>query len=209
MADVTIYWLSGSPYSWRTTLTCVVKGIAWEGKRLAASKESLKSPDYLCLNPRGKVPTVVHGDHVVYESLATMTYLEAAFPDRPIFGRTPIETGTIWRRLSELTLYLGEHALTKVVRPIYFGEAATPEGAERVRAAMVGVHRELALLEASLQHAPFAAGDAISAADIAVFPFLASLDRAAQKPVAADAGVNLLPWTASVRRSSLAYPDPS
>ncbi|MGV8936037.1 MAG: glutathione S-transferase family protein [Allorhizobium sp.] len=42
---------------------------------------AMKSPDYLALNPMGKVPTVRHGDIVVTEAAACCAYLAAAFPD--------------------------------------------------------------------------------------------------------------------------------
>jgi len=39
-----------------------------------------RSPDYLKVNPMGKVPTVVHGDTVVTECAAICAYLADAFP---------------------------------------------------------------------------------------------------------------------------------
>ena len=40
----------------------------------------MKSPDYLAINPMGKVPAVQHGDAVVTEAAACCAYLAAAFP---------------------------------------------------------------------------------------------------------------------------------
>ncbi|MDX3906466.1 MAG: glutathione S-transferase family protein [Pigmentiphaga sp.] len=42
---------------------------------------SMKSPDYLAVNPMGKVPAVRHGDTVVTEAAAICLYLADAFPD--------------------------------------------------------------------------------------------------------------------------------
>src|SRR5687767_1383493 len=39
-----------------------------------------KSPEYLAINPMGKVPTVVHGGVVVTECAAICAYLADAFP---------------------------------------------------------------------------------------------------------------------------------
>ena len=39
---------------------------------------TMKAPDYLALNPMGKVPTLRHGDHVVTECAAICTYLADA-----------------------------------------------------------------------------------------------------------------------------------
>lgn len=40
---------------------------------------TMKAPDYLALNPMGKVPTVVHGQQVVTECAAICAYLADAF----------------------------------------------------------------------------------------------------------------------------------
>ncbi|CCF19319.1 Glutathione S-transferase domain protein [Pseudorhizobium banfieldiae] len=41
---------------------------------------TMKAPDYLRLNPMGKVPTLVHGDSIVTECPAICAYLADAFP---------------------------------------------------------------------------------------------------------------------------------
>lgn len=42
--------------------------------------DSMKAPDYLALNPMGKVPAIVHGGKVVTECAAICAYLADAFP---------------------------------------------------------------------------------------------------------------------------------
>src|SRR5262249_22699221 len=41
---------------------------------------SMKSPEYLAINPMGKVPALRHGDTVVTETAAICAYLADAFP---------------------------------------------------------------------------------------------------------------------------------
>jgi glutathione S-transferase len=43
-------------------------------------KREHKSPEYLALNPMGKIPTIVHHDTVVTEAAAICAYLADAFP---------------------------------------------------------------------------------------------------------------------------------
>ena len=118
---IELYWGSGSPFAWRVMLTLEVKGLAYESKLLEFSKGEHKTPAYLQLNPRGKVPTLKDGDFVVYESLAMMAYLDRKYPNPPLFGKTPEETGLIWQTISECESYLvGEG--NKVVRPMFFGK---------------------------------------------------------------------------------------
>jgi glutathione S-transferase len=42
---------------------------------------TMKAPEYLAINPMGKVPAIKHGDHVVTECAAICAYLAEAFPD--------------------------------------------------------------------------------------------------------------------------------
>jgi glutathione S-transferase len=42
----------------------------------------MKSPDYLAINPMGKVPAIKHGEVVVTEGAAICAYLADAFPDK-------------------------------------------------------------------------------------------------------------------------------
>ena len=41
----------------------------------------MKSPEYLAINPMGKVPALVHGGQVITESGAICAYLADAFPE--------------------------------------------------------------------------------------------------------------------------------
>jgi len=41
---------------------------------------TMKAPEYLAINPMGKVPAIRHGDHVVTEGAAICAYLAEAFP---------------------------------------------------------------------------------------------------------------------------------
>ncbi len=42
---------------------------------------TMKAPDYLAINPMGKVPAIKHGDTVVTETPAILAYLADAFPE--------------------------------------------------------------------------------------------------------------------------------
>lgn len=43
--------------------------------------DTMKGPDYLAINPMGKVPAIKHGDTVVTECAAICAYLADAFPE--------------------------------------------------------------------------------------------------------------------------------
>ena len=56
-------------------------GAEFEFERVDIAKGAGRDPDYLSLNPSGKVPTLVDGDLVLSESGAICNYIAAAFPD--------------------------------------------------------------------------------------------------------------------------------
>ena len=53
---------------------------------------TMKAPDYLAVNPMGKVPALRHGDTVVTETAAICAYLADAFPRH--FHQPPPASGT-------------------------------------------------------------------------------------------------------------------
>ena len=69
---IELYWGSGSPFAWRVMLTLELKRLPYESKLLEFSKQEHKTPQYLQLNPRGKVPTLKDDEFVLYESIAIM-----------------------------------------------------------------------------------------------------------------------------------------
>jgi glutathione S-transferase len=178
---IELYWGSGSPFAWRVMLTLEVKGLDYQSKLLEFSKGENKSPEYLKLNPRGKVPTLKDGDFVVYESLAIMTYLDRKYPTPPLFGNSPEQTGQIWRLISECESYLVS-AGDKVVRPIFFGKGL--DKVDEIQQAAQTIRQELTTVDEQLADSNWLVGADISAADIAVFPLVQLLLRAASKEAA-------------------------
>src|SRR5256885_1622785 len=121
-----IYWGSGSPYAWRVLLAAELKRIPYESKLLEFSKGDLKTPAFLALNPRGKVPVIRDGDTVLAESLAIIAYLDRKYPEHPLLGRTPEETGRIWSAISTFESYVRDQT-TPLNRWLFGDKPRTPE----------------------------------------------------------------------------------
>ncbi|GEO99923.1 glutathione S-transferase family protein [Methylobacterium haplocladii] len=123
---------------------------------------SAKSPDYLAINPMGKVPTVTHGGSVVTECPAILAYLADAFPDA---GLAPPP---------------GDRARGPYYRWLFFGagpvEAAVVNSVLKVQVpddprmrGMVGygsLETVLDTLEDAVSRTEYLAGDRFSAADL-------------------------------------------
>ena len=178
-----LYWGSGSPYAWRAMLGLVFKGIEFESKLMTFSAGDHKTPEFLALNPRGKVPVLVDDDTVVSESLAILSYLDRKHPEPPLFGTTPREHATIWQLISEHESYMAQPG-SRFAGPIYFGKVQ--EKVEQITEAAKDLHRELAGIEARLSGSPYLVGDAVSAADAVYYPSLQQLLRAGSKPEVRD-----------------------
>lgn len=185
-----IYWGSGSPFAWRVLLALEVKKIPYTSRLIEFSKGQHKAPEFLALNPRGKVPTIKDGDFVLSESLAILAYLDRKVPEPPLFGRTAEETGRIWRAISESISYL-EPPAVRVVGPIFFNKAQ--EKADDIRAAAKPLHAELKQMEDAFKGSRWLAGDTLSAADIVAYPMIENILRAAGKESAKAFDLGVLP----------------
>lgn len=187
---ITLYWTSGSCPSWRVMFCLELKGLAYESRHLDFSKREHKSAVHLAMNPRGKVPVLRDGDHTLYESVAILAYLEAKYPERPVLGRTPEETGLVWRWISEVMAYV-EPAIDRVCIPIYRGVAG--EQADSIRSAARDVVSELRSFEERLAREPWLVGADPTAADAALLPQIGHLLRSTGKPVAQELDLDVAP----------------
>ena len=64
--------------------------------------DSVKSAEYLRINPQGSVPAIVDGETVVTQNIAVQTYIDAKYPDANIFGAnsSPAERAQIMQWLA-------------------------------------------------------------------------------------------------------------
>jgi len=73
---IEIFYVSGSPFSWRVLLTAETKGIAYQPKLLSLSKHEHRTPEFLAINPAGLVPVLITPEgEALYEAAALMVYL--------------------------------------------------------------------------------------------------------------------------------------
>ena len=73
-----------SPWGQRVWMQIRLKDLPIE--RLGAPGGSLKSPEFLAINPLGKVPALVDGELLVPESDVICEYLEDKFPTPSLRG---------------------------------------------------------------------------------------------------------------------------
>jgi glutathione S-transferase len=187
---LTLYWGSGSPFSWRVLLALEHKGLQYDSQLLHFDKQEHQSPPMLKMNPRGKLPVLKDGDYVVFESVAVLYYLEVKYPGIPIFGSSPEEAGVIMRVICEFQNY-AEPALSKIVNSMFNEDEEHPS--EELTDAMHVVGREARTIEGRLSKESWIVGANYSAADMVIFPWIQLLRRALNKNSAAELGRRFLP----------------
>ena len=177
-----LFWISGSPPAWRVMLALHLKGIAYTSRRLFTETRDNREPDYLALNARGQVPTLVYGDLVVTESVAILAFLDRAWLERPLFGTTPGGAGREWSRVMDMEGNLLP-AMGEVAQTLFRGQVEARRGA--LEEASVKAAEELDTLSRHLGEAPFLGGAVPMASDVHLLPTLAWLDRALELNTAA------------------------
>lgn len=168
------YWMSGSPNAWRAMLALEYKGIPYVSHRLDGGKGEHKTPEFLAMNPRGRVPVLKDGAFAMSESVAIMAYLERTHPDGPLFGATAEETGRIWQRVFEVVNDVLSPIDNGIVRPVFRGNGPSGE-------AVAAVHDALGWMNVVLEASPYLAGTAVSAADLTVIPNIQLLARVGRR----------------------------
>jgi glutathione S-transferase len=187
---ITLYWGSGSPFSWRVLLALEHKQLQYESRLLQFDKQEHQSPHMLKLNPRGRVPVLKDGDYVVFESVAILYYLDVKYPERPIFGTSPEEAGVIMRVICEFQAY-AEPSLGRIVTAILADRVA--EDIDALTDAMHVVAREARTIEARLSKEAWIVGASYSATDMVIYPWIQLLRRALRREAAAELGARFLP----------------
>ena len=179
---ITLYWGSGSPFSWRVLLALEHKGLPYESHLLHFDKQEHQSPPMLKMNPRGRLPVLKDGDYVVFESVAVLYYLDVKYPQVPIFGVSPEEAGVIMRVICEFQTY-AEPSLWRIVNAIFSDEVA---GAfDELTDAMHVAGREARTIEGRLSKELWIVGEHYSAADMIIFPWIQTRQPACSRPDAA------------------------
>ena len=181
-------WGSGCPYAWRVLLTLEVKGLSYESRLIQFSRDDQRTPEHLALSPRGKVPVLRDCDYVLTESRRSWPISTASNPGRR-FRPPAEETGLMWKAISEFQSYVLPLA-ERIVVPAFGGR---PLDMADMQAAAGELHGELGRLEQAVSARGWLAVERLSAADLAVYPFVEALLRAAGKEAVRPMGLGFLP----------------
>lgn len=197
-----------SPCVRRCRITMLEKGLDFDTIDIDLANMQQRSPEYLALNPNGFVPTLCHGNGVIYESGVISEYLEEQFPETPLMPRDPYE------RARARMWVAAEGYMAKIFRPLMYQRLMGPlhrisrthEEALTIAKRATSDPQDLAwesrvwnlqvlapeeeaqeegklmawleLVERALEGKQYLVGDRFSQADISMYPRVAMYDQA-------------------------------
>lgn len=156
-------------------------------------KKEHKSDKFLKLNPNGKVPCLVDGNFVIWESMAINFYLADKY--RPeLLGKTPEERGqtmqwSIWA-LNEIQPPLVDLLIQQLFTPENKRDSKISEKAREK------LNPLLAILDHHLDNKHFIANDTFSVADINTFSVI---NMTTSLSVSLDNFSNITKWTTALK----------
>ena len=182
------------------------KAITWEGRYVDLMKQEHLTPEYLKLNPRGLVPTLLHDETPICESTVILEYIEDTFSEKPLRPASPNGRATmrLWAKVPDDGLHIACASVTYAAAFVHQLrqhhdkrelEERLRKLPDRARAARqrqilemefeapivkdaVLLHdKVLREMETTLSRQPWLAGEGFSLADIALTPYITRLDR--------------------------------
>ena len=143
-------------------------GLAYERLDCGHVYGGLDTPEYLAMNPNGRVPTLRDGDLVIWESCAILRYLAARYGDGGAFwpadpvARAPVDMWAEWAKASLAVSF---------TVPIFWSRVRSAADKRDEAALSRGIAEfegYLDILEAQLNGRSFVVGEDFSLADIVV-----------------------------------------
>jgi len=205
---VTLHGYSYSVYLRIARMTMLEKGVAWSHIEIDPFADEIP-PDYLALNPFGRVPTLDDDGFVLYETTAITRYIDEAFDGPSLQPEAPRERA----RMNQIIAIADSYGYWPMVRQVFSqrvfnarrrmpDEAVVAEGLARSR-------KVLAALESLAGGGDFLVGDRLSLADLHLGAMVAYFTAADEGAAALGDYPKLGSWWGAFRnRKSLAETEP-
>ena len=166
-----------APSPKRVRMFLVEKGVSYDEILVDTIKGKHLEPEFLSINPWATIPVLELDDGThISEAIACCRYLEEAYPEPPLMGRSPKEKAIIsmWEHRMEWDGFLAVAEMLRNTIDRMKGRGLTgttdfdqiPALAERGKKRITVFHN---MLETRCAESEFIAGDLYSVADITAF----------------------------------------
>lgn len=186
MSNLRIYGIARTR-AFRALWIAMELGIDYEHLPIEIGDTGAKTPEFLKLNPNGRLPVIADGDFVLFESLAITMYLAKKHADGTLYPGTLEGEARCWQwtmwALTEVDRGVNIWSLHAVRLPPEERDAAKREEALKV------IAKPFAVLDAALAQQPYLVGDDFTVADLNV---VAVISRAVDMDLSATP--NLKSW---------------
>jgi len=152
-------------------------GIELHVKPIDVRKGENRRPEYLAINPNGKIPTLVDGDIILWESNAIQCYI-ASKKDNDLWPKTNLRYEIMKWQAWELAHFGAAGralAFQRIIKPLL--GIGTPDEA-RCAEEEVNFKRYAAVLDGALEGKRFICGDQLTLADFCVASSLTFAEHA-------------------------------
>lgn len=159
-----------SPNTKRAQLGLEEAGLAYEFQSVDLMTGAHRAPDYVALNPTARVPVLVDGEYVLWESNAILEYAAARAPEKELAPRDARERGEISR-----WMFMNAAHLSPAHAHVFAHTIRLPEEQripQLVTTARSEIDRCLKPLDAHLANRAFIC-ERLTIADLSVAPTLA------------------------------------
>ncbi|MCP5267234.1 MAG: glutathione S-transferase family protein [Burkholderiaceae bacterium] len=159
-----------STYTRRVRIALIEKGIEHETVLVDMARRAHREPDYLAINPYGRVPVLQDDDLLLYESNAILGYLEARHPSPAL-----VPADAKGRALVDMHLRLSDIQMARQTGVIVFPKRFLPQSKwnpEAMAAAKAEIEKHLAVLEQQLGDRRWMVGDEYSLVEVSYTPFM-------------------------------------
>jgi maleylacetoacetate isomerase len=165
---VKLYTYFRSSAAYRVRIAMNLKGLAYEPEFIHLVKRQHTEPQYLAVNPQGRVPSLDLGGEVLTQSPAILEYLEEVYPDPPLLPSDPIRRAKV--RAASALIGCDIHPLNNLSPLSYLKQKLGQEQPAIDAWYVHWVTEGFKALEQMLSPGPFAFGDKPTLADVYLVP---------------------------------------
>jgi glutathione S-transferase len=166
MATIKLYDFATSPNCQRVKVVLAEKKLPYETIPVDLKKGEQKKAEFLKLNPYGKVPVIIDGAIVLYESLIINEYLDEKYPEPPLMPKDHARRAKI-RILTDYGMNHVDVPYQKIRHEMLKNEKERNQ--ETIDAAKTDLKNRLQRLEREIGGEPYLAGE-FSLVDAALIP---------------------------------------